>query len=95
MALKTALINSDPGVEFMVSKPDPVIIHFFVPKHEILAKQEAEQLMKKFGVNSEQLPQILSTDPIAEGLEAKKGDIIKVTRKSLTAGETTYYRIVL
>ncbi|MDO8538736.1 MAG: DNA-directed RNA polymerase subunit H [archaeon] len=78
----------------VVKTLNPILNHFLVPKHEILPKNEADALIKKFGVSIEQLPQILLTDPIIEELEAKKGDVIKITRKSYTAGEAVYFRIV-
>lgn len=79
----------------VVKTVNPILNHFLVPKHEVLPKHEADALIKKFGVSIDQLPQILSSDPIVEELEAKKGDVIKITRKSYTAGEAVYFRIVL
>jgi len=66
-----------------------------VPKHEILTKEEEEELLKKYKITKKQLPKILSTDPAVKAIGAKKGDIIKITRKSQTAGETYYYRVVV
>jgi DNA-directed RNA polymerase subunit H len=45
-------------------------------------------------VTERELPRILLTDPALKGLEAKAGDAVKVTRKSQTAGQSIYYRIV-
>lgn len=69
--------------------------HVLVPKHEILSKEEAEELLKLLGINKEQLPKIKASDPIVKEIGAKPGDIIKITRKSLTAGESVYYRLVV
>lgn len=66
-----------------------------VPKHEILSKEEEEELLKKYNTTKKHLPKILSTDPIVKLLGAKKGDIIKITRKSQLAGEYYYYRVVV
>jgi DNA-directed RNA polymerase subunit H len=66
-----------------------------VPKHEILGGEEKAELLKNLNVSSKQLPRIKDDDPIVKVLDAKKGDVIKVTRKSLSAGEYLYYRLVV
>lgn len=66
-----------------------------VPKHEILKESEAEELLKLLGVSKEQLPKIKSTDPIVKEIGAKPGDIVKITRKSHTAGFSIFYRLVI
>jgi DNA-directed RNA polymerase subunit H len=42
-----------------------------------------------------QLPYIMSSDKGIQGLGAQPSDIIKITRKSSTAGESVYYRYVV
>ncbi|AAB89370.1 MULTISPECIES: DNA-directed RNA polymerase subunit H [Archaeoglobus] len=69
--------------------------HMLVPKHEVLSKEEAEELLKILGIGKEQLPKIKADDPIAKEIGAKPGDIVKITRKSLTAGESVFYRLVV
>ncbi len=69
--------------------------HELVPRHEILPKKEAEALLKRVNVGKGQLPKILVTDPTVKKLEAERGDVIKVTRKSRTAGTSTFYRVVV
>jgi len=69
--------------------------HFFVPKHEIVPEDRIEELLKKFGSSSDSFPQILKDDPAVEEIGAKKGDIIKITRTSRTAGISIYYRVVI
>ncbi len=69
--------------------------HQFVPKHELLSKKEAEELMRDFHIRPYQLPYIKTSDPTAEVLKAKMGDILRVTRKSATAGEVVVYRYVV
>jgi DNA-directed RNA polymerase subunit H len=69
--------------------------HMLVPKHEILSKEEAEELLKILGVRKEQLPKMKADDPIAKEIGSKPGDIVKITRKSLTAGESVFYRLVI
>lgn len=69
--------------------------HIYVPKHEVLSTKEAEEVLRTFNAKPHQLPFILLNDPALNGLNAKPGDIIKITRKSATAGESIYYRYVV
>lgn len=72
-----------------------VLNHELVPKHEILPTKEKKELLERFKITKEQLPKILEADPVAKEIKAKKWDILKITRKSETAGETVYYRLVV
>ncbi len=73
-----------------------ILDHELVPKHEIISEKEREELIKKYGITSlKQLPRIFTSDPVVKAIGAKPGDIIKITRKSPTAGETVYYRVVI
>ena len=69
--------------------------HVYVPKHEIMTKKEAEQVLKEYNCNATELPLIFVTDPAIIGLGVKPGDMIKITRTSGTAGQSFYYRYVV
>ncbi|HEV8386335.1 MAG TPA: DNA-directed RNA polymerase subunit H [Nitrososphaera sp.] len=69
--------------------------HIYQPKHEIIPKREAEEVMRKFNARPGQLPYIMTSDKAIEDLDVRPGDIIKITRKSPTAGESVYYRYVV
>ena len=69
--------------------------HQYVPPHEILPKKDARELLNMLGIEKEKLPKIFVSDPVAKKIDAKSGDIIKILRKSPTAGKTTYYRVVV
>lgn len=69
--------------------------HVYVPKHEIMTKKEAEEVLKKFNCKPTEMPLIFANDPAIIGLGVKPGDMIKITRKSPTAGEGIYYRYVV
>jgi DNA-directed RNA polymerase subunit H len=76
-------------LEFDVTK------HELVPKHEILSEEEKAKLLKKYGITIKELPRILASDPAIKSLNPKVGDVVKITRKSKTAGESVYYRVVV
>ncbi|MGD8544485.1 MAG: DNA-directed RNA polymerase subunit H [Candidatus Bathyarchaeota archaeon] len=69
--------------------------HELVPKHEILPPEEAKRLLKKYRVKPYQLPHIKASDTAAIAIGAKSGDILKITRKSRTAGKYVSYRYVI
>ena len=69
--------------------------HTYVPKHIKMNDEEANEILKKLNISKKQLPKILKEDPAIENLDVKKGDIIKIIRKSLTTGEAEYYRGVI
>lgn len=69
--------------------------HKLVPKHEILTQKEVEQLLAEYMVQPYQLPQIKASDPAVKAIGAKPGDILRIIRKSPTAGEHSAYRYVV
>lgn len=69
--------------------------HKLVPKHEILAEKEKDELLAMYKVQPYQLPQIKSTDPAVKAIDAKPGDVLRVIRKSATAGKHIAYRYVV
>lgn len=89
--------NSVPAVEAGVifMKEFDITKHDLVPRHELLNEQQREEVLKKFGIALRQLPRIIETDPMIAAIGGKPGDVVKITRKSETAGESVYYRIVI
>ena len=72
-----------------------ILKHKLVPDHVILSKTEANKIIKQLKVHQEQLPKIKVDDPVVKEIGAKSGDILKITRKSHTAGKFITYRLVL
>lgn len=70
--------------------------HELVPKQEICSKKEAKDIKKKYAIKDKRnWPRMLSNDPAAIYLGARSGDIIKITKKSITTeGYEISYRIV-
>jgi DNA-directed RNA polymerase subunit H len=66
-----------------------------VPKHEILTENEKKEVLEKFKVTENQLPKITASDPVVELIGASPGNVVKITRKSKTAGQAVYYRLVV
>jgi DNA-directed RNA polymerase subunit H len=69
--------------------------HDSVPKHILLSVEESEIVLKAYGIESRQLPKIHVTDPAAKEIGAKVGDILKIVRRSPTAKESIFYRLVI
>ncbi len=69
--------------------------HILVPKHEILTDKETEKLLEEYNISKGQLPKIFRNDPAIKKTEAKPGDVIKITRKSPTAGKTVVHKVVV
>ncbi len=75
--------------EYDVSK------HALVPKHSKLSEKEKKDLFEKYVADLRDLPRVFKDDPAIQDLDAKEGDVIKIARKSQTAGEAVFYRRVV
>ncbi|KKN33527.1 hypothetical protein LCGC14_0802840 [marine sediment metagenome] len=72
-----------------------VQLHKFVPKHVLMTQQESKNLLEKYKITENDLPQIFEKDPVAIAIGAKEGDIIKIIRDSNTSVKMVeYYRYV-
>jgi DNA-directed RNA polymerase subunit H len=72
-----------------------VLLHKFVPKHIILTKEESQNLLEKYRIDVNDLPQMFEKDPVAIAIGAKDGDIVKIIRDSdTTVRSVNYYRYV-
>jgi DNA-directed RNA polymerase subunit H len=69
--------------------------HIYQPKHEILPRDQGEDVLRKYNTKPNQLPYILQSDRGIEDIDPRPGDIIKITRRSPTSGESVYYRYVV
>ncbi len=69
--------------------------HVLVPKHEKLSEKEKKAFLERYHAGVQEMPKILITDPAIRHLDPEVGDVIVIKRKSLTAGETRFYRWVV
>jgi len=77
-----------------------VMLHDLVPEHALLSEKETQELLKKLKIRSVQLPKIRKDDPVIKILEmvhgpVLEGQVIKITRKSDSAGISVVYRTVV
>ncbi len=69
--------------------------HKLVPNHEILSEEDLKKVLIEYNIEREQLPKIRVTDPAAIAIKAKIGDVVRVIRKSSTAGKSDFFRLVI
>ena len=82
------------SVVFMVKKLE-LAKHMLIPKHSKLSDKDKAELLKRYGIELTSLPRIFKTDAAIDSLSAKPSDVIKIVRKSPTAGVSVFYRVVV
>ena len=78
-----------------MTKKFNVLEHELVPDHILMTEEETQELLKKYNITRGQLPKIKSSDVVVKQINAKPGDVLKIIRKSLTAGKAVAYRLVI
>ena len=68
--------------------------HMLVPTHEIMTEDEIADEFSDVEYDFKNLPKIRSEDPVVKAIDAKPGDVLRITRESQTAGVFVTYRIV-
>jgi DNA-directed RNA polymerase subunit H len=60
-----------------------------------MSEEDLKTVLKMYNIGKEQLPKIKVDDPVIQEIGAQTGEVVKITRKSQTAGEAYYYRLVI
>ena len=72
-----------------------ILDHELVPDHEVLDEAEIAELLERYKIQKEQLPKINEADPAIKEIKAEVGDVVRIRRKSKTAGKSLSYRLVI
>jgi DNA-directed RNA polymerase subunit H len=77
-----------------------VLEHEIVPEHHLVPVEEEEKVLTELNVTKDDLPKISINDPAIKALEEIHGKlipgrIVRIVRKSPTAGYYEYYRVIV
>jgi DNA-directed RNA polymerase subunit H len=69
--------------------------HTLVPKHKKLSEKDKKVLLERYRITLNELPRISVKDPAIGKMKLSPGDVVQISRKSPTAGDSVYYRCVV
>ena len=70
-----------------------ILDNILVPKHRIMAEEEAMKIKEKYNCSDTDLPEISRFDPVSQAICIRPGQICEIIRPSKTAITSYYYRI--
>lgn len=90
-SVEPAIIETFPESDLVVN----ITKHVLVPKHIKLSNFEKKELLEKYRLKESQLPRIQREDPVSRYLGLRRGQVVKIIRRSETSGRYASYRICL
>jgi DNA-directed RNA polymerase subunit H (RpoH/RPB5) len=70
-----------------------IVDHRDVPKHEVITEEEKNEILEKYHIKENNLPNILREDAMAIYLGLTPGEVVRILRPSPTSGTYVSYRI--
>lgn len=71
-----------------------LVEHIDSPKYEVLSENESKEVLESYIIKKKEMPKLLTSDPVVDYFNLKRGDIIRVIRPSEQSGINIAYRIV-
>ncbi len=101
-AVKKAVVKKEKKVKILKKDVKPkkeekfdVHLHYLVPKHIKMSEKEKKEMLEKYKISLNDLPQIFMDDPAIAHLELTTDDVIKIERSSQTTKTSYFYRRVI
>ena len=70
-----------------------ILKHVMVPKHRILSEEEKKEIIKKYNIEDDNIPNISRFDPVAIMLGIRPKQYCEIERPSKTSITSLFYRI--